>query len=198
MLPDLAGDAEAERLWESLTFEYSVDTEPQGADVSWKGYGEPEGAWEALGRTPIQNVRLTSVLGEQGRRWRIRKPGFEPVEIAPLDWKLQVKLHPVGSVPKGMVFVPGGRANVEGKTVERDGFWLDKYEVTNRQFQAFVDAGGYRKRQYWTSPFVEDGRRGFLGRGHEEAGRPDRTPRPRDVGGRGLPRGRGRLLPCAA
>jgi dienelactone hydrolase len=57
-----------------------------------------------------------------------------------------------------MVFVPGGRTVVDGKTVERDGFWLDQYEVTNRQYQAFVDAGGYRKRQYWTPPFVEHGR----------------------------------------
>ena len=62
VLPYLAGDAEAQRLWESLTFEYSVDTEPEGADVSWKSYGEPESAWEALGPTPIQNVRLTRLL----------------------------------------------------------------------------------------------------------------------------------------
>jgi dienelactone hydrolase/predicted Ser/Thr protein kinase len=152
--PYLAGDAEAQRLWESLTYEYSVDTEPEGADVSWKSYSEPDSAWEALGRTPIQNVRLTRLWP----RWRIQKPGFEPVEIAPRDLTLYVKLHPVGSVPKGMVFVPGGPTEVDGKTVERDGFWLDQYEVTNRQFQAFVDAGGYRKRQYWIPPFVEEGR----------------------------------------
>jgi serine/threonine protein kinase/dienelactone hydrolase len=154
VLPHLAGDAEAQRLWESLTFEYSVDTDPPGADVSWKSYGEPESAWEALGRTPIQNIRLT----RQRPRWRIQKPGFEPAEIAPAFWTLHVKLHPVGSVPKGMVWVPGGETAVEGKTVERDGFWLDQYEVTNRQFQAFVDGGGYRKRQYWKPPFVEEGR----------------------------------------
>jgi eukaryotic-like serine/threonine-protein kinase len=152
--PYLAGDAEAQRLWESLTFEYSVDTEPEGAEVSWKSYGEPESAWEALGPTPIQNVRLTRLWP----RWQIQKPGFEPVEIAPRDLTLHVKLHPVGSVPKGMVFVSGGRTEVDGKTVERDGFWLDRYEVTNRQFQAFVDAGGYRKPQYWIPPFVEEGR----------------------------------------
>ena len=37
-------------------------------------------------------------------------------------------------------------------------FWLDRYEVTNRQFKAFVDAGGYSNRAYWTQPFVKDGR----------------------------------------
>jgi len=148
VLPDLPADAEAQRLWESLTFEYSVDAEPEGADVSWKSYGEPESAWEALGPTPIRNVRLTRLWP----RWRIQKPGFEPVEIAPRDLTLHVKLRPAGSVPKGMVWVPGGQTAVEDKIVQRDGFWLDQYEVTNRQFQAFIDAGGYRKASTGSSP----------------------------------------------
>ena len=56
-----------------------------------------------------------------------------------------------------MVFVPGGQEQIEGKTVEREAFWLDEYEVTNRQFQAFVNAGGYRKPEFWKHPFVSDG-----------------------------------------
>jgi formylglycine-generating enzyme required for sulfatase activity len=30
------------------------------------------------------------------------------------------------------------------------GYWIDKYEVTNRAFRAFVDAGGYTNRAYWS------------------------------------------------
>jgi eukaryotic-like serine/threonine-protein kinase len=30
--------------------------------------------------------------------------------------------------------------------------------VTNRQYQEFVDRGGYRKREYWKQPFVKEGR----------------------------------------
>lgn len=30
------------------------------------------------------------------------------------------------------------------------GFWLDRYEVTNTAYQAFVDAGGYEKQEYWS------------------------------------------------
>jgi cephalosporin-C deacetylase-like acetyl esterase len=37
-------------------------------------------------------------------------------------------------------------------------FWIDKYEVTNRQYKAFVDAGGYQRQEFWTHPFVRDGR----------------------------------------
>jgi dienelactone hydrolase len=37
-------------------------------------------------------------------------------------------------------------------------FWIDRTEVTNREFKRFVDAGGYRDRKYWQIPFVKDGR----------------------------------------
>jgi iron(II)-dependent oxidoreductase len=32
----------------------------------------------------------------------------------------------------------------------REGFWIDKYEVTNAAFKAFVDAGGYTTPSYWS------------------------------------------------
>ncbi len=33
-----------------------------------------------------------------------------------------------------------------------DGFWIDKYEVTNAAFRAFVDDGGYTTPAYWSEP----------------------------------------------
>jgi formylglycine-generating enzyme required for sulfatase activity len=57
--------------------------------------------------------------------------------------------------PEGMVWVPGGSFMMGGNdrlanddelplhTVSVDGFWMDKHEVTNAQFSAFVDATGY-------------------------------------------------------
>ena len=37
-------------------------------------------------------------------------------------------------------------------------YWIDKYEVTNKQFKKFVDSGGYQKQEYWKHPFLKDGR----------------------------------------
>ena len=37
-------------------------------------------------------------------------------------------------------------------------FWMDRLEVTNQEFKTFVDAGGYKKPEYWKEPFVENGR----------------------------------------
>jgi formylglycine-generating enzyme required for sulfatase activity len=31
-----------------------------------------------------------------------------------------------------------------------EGYWIDQFEVTNKQFQAFVDAGGYTKGEFWS------------------------------------------------
>jgi dienelactone hydrolase len=59
-----------------------------------------------------------------------------------------------------MVQVPAGDTElpVENGTTDLPAFFIDATEVTNRQFKAFVDAGGYQTREYWTEPFVDGGR----------------------------------------
>ena len=37
-------------------------------------------------------------------------------------------------------------------------FWIDAREVTNADFKKFVDAGGYRRREFWQEPFTEGSR----------------------------------------
>jgi dienelactone hydrolase len=59
---------------------------------------------------------------------------------------------------RAMVFVRHGSVDLDTGSVELPDYRIDKYEVTNRQFKQFVDAGGYRTREYWTEPFVKDGR----------------------------------------
>ncbi|MBI1686110.1 formylglycine-generating enzyme family protein [Caulobacter hibisci] len=51
---------------------------------------------------------------------------------------------------QGRAFVPAGAVALgedgpgrPGKTLAVEGFWIDRHEVTNRQFAAFVDATGY-------------------------------------------------------
>ena len=70
---------------------------------------------------------------------------------------------PPGPAPDGMVWIPGGefsmgaadppgmndvgmQATTDSRPIHRvyvDGFWMDKTEVTNEQFAAFVTATGY-------------------------------------------------------
>ncbi|MCK7525161.1 MAG: formylglycine-generating enzyme family protein [Ignavibacteriales bacterium] len=36
-------------------------------------------------------------------------------------------------------------------------YFLDKFEVTNRQFTDFIDAGGYADQRFWKNAFIKDG-----------------------------------------
>src|SRR5262249_5523991 len=71
---------------------------------------------------------------------------------------LDVTLLPEGALPDGMVRISGGAVRAEGPPVTLPEFFLDKFEVTNRAYKKFVDAGGYRSREFWRQPFVKDGR----------------------------------------
>jgi dienelactone hydrolase len=95
-------------------------------------------------------------------RWKVEKTGFAPIVRAGspgrYDYKAGVmlpetyslKLVPEGSEPADMVRVDG--------TDEVPEFLIDRLEVTNRRFKAFVDAGGYREARYWKHEFRRDGR----------------------------------------
>ena len=37
-------------------------------------------------------------------------------------------------------------------------FLIDKYEVTNKQFKTFMDAGGYTNKSYWNYPVCSNGK----------------------------------------
>ena len=52
----------------------------------------------------------------------------------------------------------GGRSASRQSRGRTTPYFIDRYEVTNRQFKQFVDQGGYQKREYWKTPFVRDGK----------------------------------------
>jgi formylglycine-generating enzyme required for sulfatase activity/predicted Ser/Thr protein kinase len=155
------------------TYPASIHTTPTGADVYWKDYAGATDEWELLGQSPIENLRIP----EGYFRWRMTKRGYATVEAAGSDRDdLSFVMDREGSLPPGMVRVPGGEFQWGGTTVQLPDYLLDKYEVTNREFKRFVDAGGYRNPQYWTQPFVK-GRRTLswqeaMAEFHDKTGRP--------------------------
>lgn len=147
-------DTRLRRAFEGSTHLVTIATEPEGADVMFKSYTEPDAEWIPLGTTPLRSVRAP--LGML--RWRIVKAGF-----APHDARLKVgvpaaaagqpdvaarpiRLYRQGEGIAGAVFVPGGSGG--GRWVPD--FWIDRTEVTNRDFKRFVDSGGYDNPSFWT------------------------------------------------
>jgi formylglycine-generating enzyme required for sulfatase activity len=57
----------------------------------------------------------------------------------------EMVLVPAGNMQFGYSIFSGTRG-----TVFISAFMLDKYEVTNAEFQRFIDAGGYSTRAYWS------------------------------------------------
>jgi formylglycine-generating enzyme required for sulfatase activity/dienelactone hydrolase/predicted Ser/Thr protein kinase len=154
--PLLAGDPTFDHLWDTISVVADIKTDPPGAEVAIKPYMEPDAPWETLGVSPVASVRLPYAY----LRWRITRPGYRMVEGAYLSEMVpRFVLTPVESGPADMVRVGGGpfRYNNVRPVVLTD-FWLDRYEVTNRQFKTFVDQGGYRTKAFWMVPFVEGGR----------------------------------------
>jgi dienelactone hydrolase len=154
--PSLVGDSDFEAARGALMLPGEVQTAPEGADLYIKGYDEPDADWIYLGQAPLK-VRAPIAYF----RWRIVKAGFVTFEgSGEAGAASQVfTLSPEGSVPEGMVRVPEGTRTVSGVgTVPIEAFFIDRYEVTNRQYKAFVDAGGYSKPEYWREAFFKDGR----------------------------------------
>ena len=176
--PLLRGDPAFDTVWRDISLFQDVHTNPPGAEVAVKEYLDPGSEWQTLGASPLGAVRLPFAY----LRWRLVKPGFETVEGASLPLATQqFVLPPAGSVPAGMVRVPGGRyAYRNTRRVALDEFWLDRFEVTNRQYREFVDQGGYRDPRHWKQPFVKDGR--TLSRDEAMAVLRDATGRPGPAG----------------
>jgi formylglycine-generating enzyme required for sulfatase activity/dienelactone hydrolase len=161
----IPGDPMLVELNSQITQQPALATKPEGARVSVKPYASPQADWRFIGTTPIKGVALP----RGAYRWRIEAEGFETVEFArnvgDLVAPQTLQLTSQGGIPTGMTAVPANRGPVDisgfatEDQVALDAFFIDRYEVTNRQFKEFVDAGGYARPEYWKTDFVQSGRR---------------------------------------
>ncbi len=153
----IPGDPQLEQFQRRLSyFPTNLTTTPPGANLYVKPYADIGSQWEFLGASPLVN----HLLPEAFLRLRITKEGYEPLEVA-LGGSPDASfvLGRPGTAPPGMVRVPGGRYQFgSAPPVELEEYWLDRYEVTNKEFKRFVDTDGYQKREFWKHPFVKDGR----------------------------------------
>jgi serine/threonine protein kinase/formylglycine-generating enzyme required for sulfatase activity/cephalosporin-C deacetylase-like acetyl esterase len=169
----IPGDPAVAKLWQSISFRLSIDTTPEGADVFRREYDQPNSPWELVGKTPLKNIRQPRGMF----LWKIEKPGYETVlrttpsfvgRAFPVDTaENSVVLDETSKTPLGMVrvspkkyprtlFIPGFEGMPE---LDLPDYWIDKYEVTNQQYKAFVDAGGYQKPEYWKFEFIRNGKK---------------------------------------
>jgi len=163
----LSGDSQLAQLKQTLIHEASVRSSPAAAAVAIKDYLSPGDSWLPLGITPLEKARIpTGYL-----RWRVSKEGLPSYEGAPVAHDMfgpfrefEFSLEGGAKAPEGMVAVPAAKYEDYIFSLgalgpyELPAYFIDRFEVTNQQYQKFVDAGGYQRIEYWKHKFIQDGR----------------------------------------
>jgi eukaryotic-like serine/threonine-protein kinase len=174
----LPNDPTITRLMPTISDTLTVTSEPSGAQVYLKRFS-PDAAGnfpprQLVGTTPIRDLRIArgqyllyiekegfakTVQTISGTLWR----GGGQTGIPP-PLTIEQRLLAADRVPNGMTLVTGSDYRLVAWTrptdakVHLDDFFIDKYEVSNQDYKEFINAGGYLKKQYWTHPFIKDGK----------------------------------------
>jgi dienelactone hydrolase len=162
VIPD---DSMLVRAWPKIARKVSIITDPKESQVYWNKYGSESNEWELLGSSPLIEIYLpnTWIL------FKIEKENYITSTEARHPYYLSTGentfiLNKLGSLPENMVFVSGGMTalNIPGldhlEKIEIPSYYIDIYEVTNKQYQEFVDIGGYNNRDYWVKSFEKNGK----------------------------------------
>jgi len=157
-LPD---DPAIQGLADRGTLVASITSSPAAASVAIQDYATPDAPWLVLGATPLNGITLPKGFF----RWKISSPGMaDVIDGLRVEKSMNFALDAQRVSPAGMVPVPGqnwvGIIAFIGSVgpFQIPSFYMDRLEVTNRDYQKFVDGGGYAKQEYWHEKFIRDGR----------------------------------------
>ncbi|HEX9562406.1 MAG TPA: protein kinase [Gemmatimonadaceae bacterium] len=176
------GDSTLESLWPIFTRKHVVRSRPEGASV-YRASLPDSARWHFLGTTPTDSVRLPLRTGI----FRYERAGFRTVHTlggSGFSAAPRMMILDSANAPHPeMARIAGGetRAFLVGADgappVRIGGFRIDRFEVTNSQYKAFVDAGGYADVKYWEHAFTDESGRTMsfdaaMARFRDRTGRP--------------------------
>lgn len=157
----LPADPRVAQILEESTQPTSITSSPPGATVEIQDYVSPDSSWFRLGTTPMKDIRIPNGYF----RWKVLKEGIgEYVAAPPTMEEMRFALDSAKRAPAGMVLVNddtwGDMIDFVGWVGPYDlpAYYIDRFEVTNREFQQFIDQSGYREREYWKEKFIQNGR----------------------------------------
>ncbi len=153
-------------MWGNVAVTQRFISDPPGAVVTRAAVGDTA-RWVTVGTTPTDEVRIP----RNAWFYRYTLAGYRPVTVmgarvggsyAPIP--TSVPLMKADDPDSGMVLLRGRglRGTIyhlaTDTALDLADFKMDKLEVTNAQFKAFVDAGGYTDPRWWDSTMARDGR----------------------------------------
>jgi formylglycine-generating enzyme required for sulfatase activity len=173
----LPGDPKLTRLAVAVGTTLNVKSKPSGARVYLKRFaagGEDTSQLRAfIGTTPISNLEIARgsyvvSLQKEGfapfqRTWSSVAGSLEAPDPIP---SIRIEAELRNDAKTGMVFVPGGdeirlvhSTRPTDDKVKLDDYWIDAFEVTNRDYKKFIEAGGYQNASYWPAVIIKAGRK---------------------------------------
>ena len=166
------------RLMPTVSDSLTIKTAPAGARVFLRRF-QPDASGnfperEYVGTTPVENFQIARgqyllYLEKENyapftRSISGRLPNYKTDLIWMPPIELSVNLSENEKTPERMIYVPGGEYKLVSYTrpteepVKLSDFFIDKYEVSNREFKEFVTSGGYSKKEFWKFPLVKNGK----------------------------------------
>ena len=172
----IPNDPALQGMWSQVSQSVSVRTLPEDADaeIFFADYFDSTAEWRSFGSAPIDDMRFPRGVF----RFRVEAEGYAPIEVLRTTLEgpvsdFEFSLVEIQAVPPGMVLHPGGVPSLGFTVSETDDlgptsreeltaqalepYFIDRWEVTNRQFKEFIDARGYQTPEFWTEEFVDAG-----------------------------------------
>jgi hypothetical protein len=108
---------------------------------------------DVIGGEPVFPPAVQALLEE------LEDPATEPPRRLAIGDELErlgdprrgVGINADGTPDIAWLHIPAGSfVYQDNETRELPDFWISRYAVTNRQYQAFIDDGGYKQKRWWT------------------------------------------------
>ncbi|MEH6570871.1 MAG: SUMF1/EgtB/PvdO family nonheme iron enzyme [Halioglobus sp.] len=154
--------------WDRFSIVIEFNCEPADAAVSYRPYNGRNMPWRELGSAPLKGIRLPvgdlqAKLEREGygtQEFATSNPGHffdnAPFELPSIPLLEQAKTPVITKAQvAGMIFASARPHLLSLTGLPPTGpsqigeFYLDKYPVTNRDYQTFVDSGAYAEGKYW-------------------------------------------------
>ena len=154
-IPD---DPEYKDLLSKVAKEFTFLSYPPGAEVLISEYTDTTANWIKVGNTPVNKIILPS---KTFYKVKFQKDGYEDVTAVTSTSfdTLSRTLFKKGEIPPDMVYIEGFWDEFKNTFLRDCGFFMDRYEVTNSQFQEFVNNGGYTDPKFWKNEFIKNGKK---------------------------------------
>ena len=160
VLPPQVPDSVREEIFSSVSVLTSITSAPEGASVFWRLYDRPDMEAELIGTTPLEWAapRTAALI-------QVELDGYASQALGWTGGNRSIALRELGNDQADALYIPSRNlhpamldARLSSSVPPRIGeFLIDRYEVTNQEFQEFVDAGGYENQDFWIYSLERDG-----------------------------------------